>query len=215
MFGIYCLTIAHYFSPYQRSPRYESPNAPRRNPDLSPFARKYGNWHSRRHCTKKIRLSSPFPWHRDPWRCKGIPPLQDFLGWYSGQLPHYSNWYYTNRWSIPKRCRPYRRVRNCWAGTILQVRAYRNRPLRYWSRETRLPKCSLFLPVRIRYRPRSKRIRTGCPGLPAPTPLLWVNVDRPICSRLGHLHRQYGRCLLYTSDAADDLLCVDLGGRRI
>src|SRR5680860_1333695 len=24
-----------------------------------------------------------------------------------------------------------------------------------------------------------------------------------------------GRCLLYTSDAADDLLCVDLGGRRI
>ena len=26
---------------------------------------------------------------------------------------------------------------------------------------------------------------------------------------------QQGRCLLYTSDAADDLLCVDLGGRRI
>ena len=24
-----------------------------------------------------------------------------------------------------------------------------------------------------------------------------------------------GDCLLYTSDAADDLLCVDLGGRRI
>ena len=23
------------------------------------------------------------------------------------------------------------------------------------------------------------------------------------------------RCLLYTSDAADDLLCVDLGGRRL
>ena len=23
-----------------------------------------------------------------------------------------------------------------------------------------------------------------------------------------------GSCLLYTSDAADDLLCVDLGGRR-
>src|SRR5680860_1856493 len=36
-------------------------------------------------------------------------------------------------------------------------------------------------------------------------------------------HVRYGRvmghkddrCLLYTSDAADDLLCVDLGGRRI
>src|SRR5450756_1193055 len=30
--------------------------------------------------------------------------------------------------------------------------------------------------------------------------------------------RSYARCwacLLYTSDAADDLLCVDLGGRRI
>ena len=26
--------------------------------------------------------------------------------------------------------------------------------------------------------------------------------------------REYA-CLLYTSDAADDLLCVDLGGRRI
>ena len=26
---------------------------------------------------------------------------------------------------------------------------------------------------------------------------------------------QTGTCLLYTSDAADDLLCVDLGGRRI
>ena len=25
----------------------------------------------------------------------------------------------------------------------------------------------------------------------------------------------YYTCLLYTSDAADDLLCVDLGGRRI
>ena len=25
----------------------------------------------------------------------------------------------------------------------------------------------------------------------------------------------YVACLLYTSDAADDLLCVDLGGRRI
>ena len=28
-------------------------------------------------------------------------------------------------------------------------------------------------------------------------------------------HGVIGTCLLYTSDAADDLLCVDLGGRRI
>src|SRR5450756_916054 len=27
--------------------------------------------------------------------------------------------------------------------------------------------------------------------------------------------KRYWICLLYTSDAADDLLCVDLGGRRI
>src|SRR5428012_25430 len=27
--------------------------------------------------------------------------------------------------------------------------------------------------------------------------------------------RDTNNCLLYTSDAADDLLCVDLGGRRI
>src|SRR5450756_3223071 len=32
-----------------------------------------------------------------------------------------------------------------------------------------------------------------------------------LCSAAGTL----GICLLYTSDAADDLLCVDLGGRRI
>ena len=29
------------------------------------------------------------------------------------------------------------------------------------------------------------------------------------------LFAHFSHCLLYTSDAADDLLCVDLGGRRI
>ena len=29
------------------------------------------------------------------------------------------------------------------------------------------------------------------------------------------LFKRLSNCLLYTSDAADDLLCVDLGGRRI
>ena len=29
------------------------------------------------------------------------------------------------------------------------------------------------------------------------------------------INDQHPACLLYTSDAADDLLCVDLGGRRI
>src|SRR5680860_1914376 len=32
---------------------------------------------------------------------------------------------------------------------------------------------------------------------------------------LGYCGREGHTCLLYTSDAADDLLCVDLGGRRI
>ena len=32
--------------------------------------------------------------------------------------------------------------------------------------------------------------------------------EEVLCELLGY-------CLLYTSDAADDLLCVDLGGRRI
>ena len=31
----------------------------------------------------------------------------------------------------------------------------------------------------------------------------------------GQQHARQRPCLLYTSDAADDLLCVDLGGRRI
>src|SRR5450756_2233725 len=36
---------------------------------------------------------------------------------------------------------------------------------------------------------------------------LWTNP--------GKYQNQVYTCLLYTSDAADDLLCVDLGGRRI
>src|SRR5450756_913301 len=37
---------------------------------------------------------------------------------------------------------------------------------------------------------------------------------RPGASDRGRAADQHA-CLLYTSDAADDLLCVDLGGRRI
>src|SRR5659263_783310 len=51
-----------------------------------------------------------------------------------------------------------------------------------------------------------------------------AGLDSPVLDRSAPQHRldalgvQAGRsvsCLLYTSDAADDLLCVDLGGRRI
>ncbi|CUX17121.1 hypothetical protein BN3456_00197 [Clostridium sp. C105KSO13] len=33
--------------------------------------------------------------------------------------------------------------------------------------------------------------------------------------RVSALIVQNGNCLLYTSDAADDMQCVDLGGRRV
>src|SRR5665213_1119912 len=36
-----------------------------------------------------------------------------------------------------------------------------------------------------------------------------------IADELGAFSERFMTCLLYTSDAADDLLCVDLGGRRI
>ena len=36
-----------------------------------------------------------------------------------------------------------------------------------------------------------------------------------LCSGALMNNTQNDSCLLYTSDAADDLLCVDLGGRRI
>src|SRR5680860_768440 len=50
-------------------------------------------------------------------------------------------------------------------------------------------------------------------GLPGEHPVEpEVVLDRIV---LEDLHGRLDTCLLYTSDAADDLLCVDLGGRRI
>src|SRR5450756_905420 len=40
-------------------------------------------------------------------------------------------------------------------------------------------------------------------------------IRRELGLSLGRVVIERGDCLLYTSDAADDLLCVDLGGRRI
>ena len=37
-------------------------------------------------------------------------------------------------------------------------------------------------------------------------------IDTPVIDRL---ELWFNRCLLYTFDAADDLICVDIGGRRI
>src|SRR5680860_1144107 len=47
----------------------------------------------------------------------------------------------------------------------------------------------------------------GVLGVSGPDRLTWLN---SIASQ-----ELRSLCLLYTSDAADDLLCVDLGGRRI
>src|SRR5680860_1677901 len=49
------------------------------------------------------------------------------------------------------------------------------------------------------------RTHPGVPSVPRTT-ILPVTRTHPPGTRV---------CLLYTSDAADDLLCVDLGGRRI
>src|SRR5450756_3188038 len=42
-----------------------------------------------------------------------------------------------------------------------------------------------------------------------------ANVDKRDMQYLYREGDDFVFCLLYTSDAADDLLCVDLGGRRI
>eukprot|EP01015_Nassula_variabilis_P020657 TRINITY_DN3593_c0_g1_i4.p1 TRINITY_DN3593_c0_g1~~TRINITY_DN3593_c0_g1_i4.p1 ORF type:complete len:116 (+),score=54.17 TRINITY_DN3593_c0_g1_i4:38-385(+) len=48
--------------------------------------------------------------------------------------------------------------------------------------------------------------------IPYPVTPLYVSQSVPVsCQFL----ITFETCLLYTSDAADDLLCVDLGGRRI
>src|SRR5450756_1369946 len=72
---------------------------------------------------------------------------------------------------------------------------------------------------------------TAGPGLVGPLTVgaaaakaLAVGLSRPLYGVnhvIGHVavdelvHGLFPDCLLYTSDAADDLLCVDLGGRRI
>ena len=60
----------------------------------------------------------------------------------------------------------------------------------------------------IRDRPRGQR---EAPGKDAETLLPYGRGHHPGCP----VRRRSEACLLYTSDAADDLLCVDLGGRRI
>src|SRR5665213_2049614 len=50
------------------------------------------------------------------------------------------------------------------------------------------------------------------PWLPPATAIRAGSIKE--CERAASTARTASTCLLYTSDAADDLLCVDLGGRR-
>ena len=58
-----------------------------------------------------------------------------------------------------------------------------------------------------------KRQEVGHTGLFADGLNKWL-AGEPTDEEIGRGRGLYQRCLLYTSDAADDLLCVDLGGRR-
>src|SRR5450756_1772242 len=53
------------------------------------------------------------------------------------------------------------------------------------------------------------------PVLRRPLPRVATPADRRVRDTVRPRRAQLQDCLLYTSDAADDLLCVDLGGRRI
>ena len=58
-----------------------------------------------------------------------------------------------------------------------------------------------------------RQVLTRVEGRPTAA-LLPELLDR-LLRRIVFPKNMYWDCLLYTSDAADDLLCVDLGGRRI
>ena len=58
-----------------------------------------------------------------------------------------------------------------------------------------------------------RQVAFGDYGLLALEPA-WITSRQIEAARRAITHH-IKRCLLYTSDAADDLLCVDLGGRRI
>src|SRR5659263_788719 len=65
-------------------------------------------------------------------------------------------------------------------------------------------------PVRLRQSPAAN-LRAGAPLRPTPA----VSDQAAGSAPAGERPLRAPGCLLYTSDAADDLLCVDLGGRRI
>src|SRR5680860_1883373 len=81
-----------------------------------------------------------------------------------------------------------------------------NRQSSYCPRHSRLEKPAVL--------PATRFLRSGLFNLQ-------VTKSQDLCgfsdktTLLSHRVKRHNPCLLYTSDAADDLLCVDLGGRRI
>src|SRR5450756_846766 len=100
------------------------------------------------------------------------------------------------------------------------------------SADCRLPGRPAAAPLPRRHHQRGRatairqaRRRGGAPDQPIETQPVGLLASRPAQSVAAPADRLVGvrdrastwamTCLLYTSDAADDLLCVDLGGRRI
>src|SRR5665213_2203134 len=89
-----------------------------------------------------------------------------------------------------------------------------------------MPRIFVFLAHKTRPKPRISGsppaagaivgTMTGA-GEPSAFDFLRNNIPHSKRTALWHAfdHNLLWFCLLYTSDAADDLLCVDLGGRRI
>src|SRR5680860_700564 len=69
--------------------------------------------------------------------------------------------------------------------------------------------------IRIQNRPESHRDRFERTALQITGFAFYLLVFALVITSLYNIWTGHKPCLLYTSDAADDLLCVDLGGRRI
>src|SRR5450756_1167045 len=81
-----------------------------------------------------------------------------------------------------------------------------------WQRKPRLANSSAWVIPDL----ASRRLaRTSCVLLPMDETMPIPVTTTRLIAAYPHSRRGLSVCLLYTSDAADDLLCVDLGGRRI
>src|SRR5450756_2713748 len=70
-------------------------------------------------------------------------------------------------------------------------------------------------PLQVLVKDRAVDFMGSCTRRPIDLAIFKVLHASATDARYRILAVQWRTCLLYTSDAADDLLCVDLGGRRI